>query len=109
ATVRNRTALSGVASAAIDSPLRRYPLRQTLSSAPVTPVSSVIRSCERATPEIGADFRGHLTLSVALRAVGVALRPFSAAVSRRRVPCHGPWRPRLLPGMPRGHRAFPAP
>src|SRR5262249_28294895 len=53
ATVRNRTALSGVASAAIDSPLRRFPLRQAISSAPVTPVSSVIGTRKRATPSGG--------------------------------------------------------
>src|SRR5215471_5168054 len=58
ATVRNRTELSGtpvsgVTSAAIASPFRRYRLRLTIFSAPVTPVSSVIRLRERATPRGG--------------------------------------------------------
>src|SRR5258708_8782731 len=61
ATVRNRTALSGLASAAIDSPLRRFPLRQAISSAPVTPVSSVIGTRKRATPEQECDLAACLS------------------------------------------------
>src|SRR6266481_3715318 len=50
ATVRNLTSLSGVASAAIDSPLPTELVRHARPGASVTPVSSVSPVWKRASP-----------------------------------------------------------
>src|SRR5215472_9839345 len=82
ATVRNLTSLSGVASAAIDSPLPTELIHHAGPGASVTPVSSVSPVLKRATPASPAN-------SPPLRSIGIdspifAHRCRSAAESRAR-------------------------
>src|SRR5215472_6506503 len=101
ATVRNRTALSGVASAAIDNPLRRFLLRQAIFSAPVTPVSSVIGTRERATPSTCLILPAYRQCEAPIFGGQTRDPPAGKrlpAASQRRAPCRGPWRPQSRRG-----------
>src|SRR5580704_8296725 len=81
ATVRNLTSLSGVASAAIESPLPTELVRHAGSGASVTPVSSVSPVWKRATPREPCQFAAacEQAVSVPLPRVVSGVTPLARA------------------------------